>query len=96
MNALRIALLTFAAMLCLIAGALAGPHDGAACPKQHECGRARHWRSYTKEERRNFPRCYGGYERYYGGFHAQYFRSYPGADSGLQNSRYGWGNGWAW
>ena len=54
------------------------------------------WRHYSKEERRNFPTCYGGYERYYGGFHANYFRDYPGNHDGLTNDRYGWGNGWAW
>ena len=54
------------------------------------------WRSYSKAERRNFPTCYGGYERYYGGFHANYFRDYPGNDDGLNNDRYGWGSGWAW
>ena len=54
------------------------------------------WRNYTKQERRNFPRCYGGYERYYGGFHANYFRDYPGHFDGLNNDRYGWGSGWAW
>ena len=54
------------------------------------------WRSYSKQERRNFPTCYGGYERYYGGFHANYFRDYPGNHDGLMNDRYGWGNGWAW
>ena len=54
------------------------------------------WRHYSKEERRNFPTCYGGYERYYGGFHANYFRDYPGNDDGLNNDRYGWGSGWAW
>jgi hypothetical protein len=54
------------------------------------------WRNYTAEERRQFPNCYGGYERYYGGFHANYFRNYPGDDDGLQNQRYGYGLGWAW
>ena len=54
------------------------------------------WRCYSAEERRNFPTCYGGYERYYGGFHANYFRDYPGNSDGLNNDRYGWGNGWAW
>lgn len=54
------------------------------------------WRSYSAEERRNFPNCYGGYERYYGGFHATYFRDFPGNDDGLNNHRDGWGGGWAW
>ena len=54
------------------------------------------WRCYSKEERRNFPTCYSGYERYYGGFHANHFRDYPGNSDGLTNDRYGWGNGWAW
>jgi hypothetical protein len=54
------------------------------------------WRNYSQEERRNFPTCYGGFERYYGAFHANYFRDYPVNNAGLNNNRYGWGSGWAW
>jgi hypothetical protein len=71
-------------------------HGGYAKQSHCEHGGLFGWRSYTKEERRNFPRCYAGYERYYGGFHANYFRDYPVDNAGLNNDRYGWGSGWAW
>ncbi len=84
--------------LFLIAG-LAHAGDHGRC---HRGWRASHggglfgWRNYSAEERRNFPTCYGGYERYFGGFHANYFRDFPGDHDGLNNDRYGYGSGWAW
>jgi hypothetical protein len=89
--------------LCLLGAATrsASGHEYAAGEyySDHDCcqrGGLFGWRSYSKEERRNFPTCYGGYERYYGGFHATYFRDYPVDNAGLNNDRYGWGSGWAW
>lgn len=85
----------FSFLLLIATFAMAGDRHGhGKCQAQR--GGLFGWRSYSKEERRNFPTCYGGYERYYGGFHANYFRDYPGNDDGLCNDRYGWGNGWAW
>lgn len=95
--------LGLALVLCLLAAA---PHVArgqeysdepcAASAKSCHRGGLFGWRNYSHEERRNFPRCYGGYERYYGGFHANYFRDYPVDNAGLNNDRYGWGSGWAW
>ncbi len=99
---LSIAALTFGLFLLLAswcnandygANDYGGGHGGYA--QQHRGGLFG-WRNYSFEERRNFPTCYAGYERYYGGFHANYFRNYPGNFDGLTNRRYGWGNGWAW
>ena len=85
----------FSFVMIVASFAFAGDHGHYG---KHGCGRAGvfGWRAYSKEERRNFPTCYGGYERYYGGFHANYFRDYPGNCDGLDNDRYGWGSGWAW
>ena len=91
-----VAAVAFSVLLVVATFAHAGDrgHRGKNCaaPRAGVFG----WRSYSQQERRNFPTCYGGYERYYGGFHANYFRDYPGNDDGLTNDRYGWGNGWAW
>ena len=86
----------FSFMMLVASFAVAGDrgHCGKHCHAQR--GGLFGWRHYSAEERRNFPTCYGGYERYYGGFHANYFRDYPGNNDGLTNDRYGWGNGWAW
>lgn len=98
---LRLAFWTMglALTLCLLS-AMATPahaHGRADAQKawNESCAEPRVF-GYTKAERRNFPTCYGGYERYYGGFHANYFRNYPVKDSGINNNRYGWGSGWAW
>jgi hypothetical protein len=92
-----IAAIAFACLLLAATIASAGDdgHHGG-CKAGHCRGGLFGWRSYSAAERRNFPTCYGGYERYYGGFHANYFRDYPVADDGLNNDRYGWGSGWAW
>ncbi len=84
--------------LTLFAGfASASDHGhGNHCRGKHCRGGLFGWRGYSAQERRNFPDCHGGYERYYGGFHANHFRGYPGNDDGLNNDRYGWGGGWAW
>ncbi len=97
-------MLGLALSICLLqcAAARAHGHDYSDEPyyqqteKCHRGGGVFGWRNYSKEERRNFPTCYGGYERYYGGFHANYYRDYPVSNSGLNNQRYGWGSGWAW
>jgi hypothetical protein len=100
---LSIAALTFGLFLLLASWCTANDYDAHefggdshGCCGQCDRGGLFGWRSYSHEERRNFPTCYGGYERYYGGFHANYFRDYPGNFDGLTNGRYGWGNGWAW
>lgn len=64
-----------------------------AAPPRHG-GRA--WFGYTREERKEFPVYYHGYRRYDGGFHASYYRNYPGYQQGVYNERYGYGNGWGW
>jgi hypothetical protein len=88
---LRFSLAAFSFALLLLVAAQARASDHHYEPGCHHGGLFG-WRNYTAEERRQFPTCYGGYERYYGGFHANYFRDYPGNDDGLV----GWGNGWAW
>ena len=93
---ISVAVLTFG-LLLVLAGWGSANEYGYGCQDcaQHGGGLFG-WRNYSFEERRNFPTCYGGYERYYGGFHATYFRNYPGNFDGLNNRRYGWGSGWAW
>ena len=92
--ALALCLLSTAARVA--AGNEYAGHDGYSKSAHGEHGGLFGWRSYSKEERRNFPTCYGGFERYYGGFHANYFRDYPVDNAGINNDRYGWGSGWAW
>jgi len=96
----RVAIACFAVGCLLFAVSSADAHGHA---RRAHAARVKHhrpglfgWRCYSAQERRNFPDCYAGYERYYGGFHANYFRDYPGNFDGLTNDRYGWGNGWAW
>lgn len=100
---IRISLTTIALAALFALGILhiapAGAKAEEPCHRCRDCCAGRGgvfgWRHYSHQQRRNFPDCYGGFQRYYGGFHANYFRNYPGNFDGL-NHRDEWGSGWAW